>query len=212
MTAAPDAPVERATHWDRAFTRPEDTALSWHQDAPQPSLELIETHGPGPNAAVIDIGAGTARLADALLERGYADITLLDVSQAALAATGARLGTRGASVDFIIADITGWHPPRQWDIWHDRAVMHFLIDAADQAAYRAALMAGTRAGSIVVLGTFSPEGPERCSGLPVRQWTATGLLDFLGRDAFALLESRRHLHVTPKGASQQFEFSVFRRR
>ena len=202
----------RRAHWDHAFEAREETALTWHQEVPQPSLELIETHGPGPGASVIDIGAGTARLVDALLDRGYADITLLDVSETALAATRARLGPRGASVAFVAADIAEWRPERRWDLWHDRAVMHFLVDEADQAAYRAALLAGTQAGSVVVLGTFSPEGPDRCSGLPVRQWTGAALLSFLGRERFDLLDARPHMHVTPRGARQAFEFSVFRRK
>lgn len=202
----------RETHWDHVFETGEDTALTWHQEAPQPSLELIEAHGAGSGAGVIDVGAGTARLVDALLDRGYGDITLLDVSEAALAATRARLGPRAARVAFIAADITEWRPARRWDVWHDRAVMHFLVDEADQAAYRAALMAGTAAGSIVVLGTFSPAGPDRCSGLPVRQWTGAALLAFLGPERFDLLEARPHSHLTPRGTLQAFEYSVLRRK
>lgn len=201
----------RAAHWDRAFAGRADTALSWHQDEPQPSLALIETFGPGPTASVIDVGAGTARLADALLDRGYTDITLLDVSPAALAASRERLGARAASVAFVAADVTAWQPTRRWDVWHDRAVMHFLVEETDQAAYRTALLAGTQRGSLVVLGTFSPDGPRMCSGLPVRQWTGAELLGFLGGGTVDLLDAGRHTHVTPGGARQDFEFSVFRR-
>lgn len=203
------APLQE--HWDAAYSGKPDDRLSWYQDAPQPSLDLIERHGPGPAASVIDIGAGAAHLADALLARGYGDITLLDISEAALAATRDRLGSGGGRIRYLAADITRWQPARRWDIWHDRAVMHFLVDAADQHAYRRAFLDGTAAGALAVIGTFAPDGPERCSGLPVRRWSAEELAGFLGPEV-TLLESRRHLHETPGGVAQQFDFAVLRRR
>lgn len=206
---APDA-RSRQRHWDAAYAdRPEDR-LSWYQEAPEPSLELIERHGPGAGASVIDIGAGAARLADALLARGYGDITLLDLSETALAATRDRLGSASGRLHYLAADITRWTPGRRWDIWHDRAVMHFLVDAADQQAYRRTLLAATAPGAVAVIGTFAPDGPERCSGLPVRRWSAAELARFLGPE-MALLDSRRHLHETPGGVAQQFDFAVLRR-
>lgn len=202
-----DAPA-RQRHWEAAYADKPDDGLSWYQDAPQPSLELIERHGSG--ASVIDIGAGAARLADALLERDYRDITLLDISGAALAATRNRLGTGGGRLCYLAADVTRWQPPRRWDIWHDRAVMHFLVEEADQRAYRRAFLAGTAPGALAVIGTFAPDGPERCSGLPVRRWSAQELAGFLGPEV-TLLDSRRHLHETPGGVAQQFDFAVLRR-
>jgi len=204
-----DSPA-RQRHWDAAYADKPDDGLSWYQDAPQPSLELIERDGPGPGASVIDIGAGAARLADALLAKGYGDITLLDISEAALAATRDRLGDGGGRIRYLAADITQWQPPRRWDIWHDRAVMHFLVEEADQRAYRRAFLAGTAPGALAVIGTFAPDGPERCSGLPVRRWAAEELSGFLGPQV-TLLDSRRHRHETPGGVAQQFDFAVLRR-
>lgn len=194
-------------HWNRAYEGQDDAALSWYQAEPQPSLDLIVGDGPGREASILDIGGGASRLTDALLDAGYRDLSVLDISDAALSVTRQRLGDRASRVAFIAADITAWTSPRRWDVWHDRAVLHFLTSEADQAAYRRALMAATAAGSIAVIGSFAPDGPERCSGLPVQRWSAGTLARFLAPE-FRLLVRRRHRHETPKGAAQSFEFAV----
>lgn len=194
-------------YWNRAYEKQDDAALSWYQAEPQPSLDLIAGHGPGREASILDIGGGASRLTDALLDAGYRDLSVLDISDAALAVTRRRLGDRAGRVAFIAVDITSWTPPRRWDVWHDRAVLHFLTSEAEQAAYRRALLTATAAGSIAVLGAFAPDGPERCSGLPVKRWSAGALARFLAPE-FRLLDRRRHLHQTPRGAAQSFEFAV----
>lgn len=194
-------------HWDRAYAARDEAALSWFQAEPQPSLDLIAGHKPGREASIVDIGGGASRLTDALLDAGYRDLSVLDISDAALGVTRQRLGDRADRVAFIAADITGWTPPRRWDVWHDRAVLHFLTSEADQAAYRDAMKAATASGSVAVIGAFAPDGPERCSGLPVHRWSAAALARFLAPE-FRLLDQRHHLHETPKGVTQSFEFAV----
>ncbi|MCA1334910.1 MULTISPECIES: class I SAM-dependent methyltransferase [Rhodobacterales] len=184
--------------------------MSWFQAVPQPSLDLIERHGGGNAASVIDIGGGASRLADALLASGYRDLSILDISESALARTRKRLASLADRVGFIVADVTTWKPARHWDVWHDRAVMHFLVSESGQEAYRRAMLAATVPGSVAIIGTFAPDGPERCSGLPVRRWSADDLSDFFAPE-FSLLDTRRHRHETPGGVTQNFEFAVLRR-
>ncbi|APZ51106.1 MULTISPECIES: class I SAM-dependent methyltransferase [Rhodobacterales] len=197
-------------HWDEVYESRDEGAVSWFQSEPQPSLELIERHGGGKAASVIDIGGGASRLAEALLASGYRDLSILDISEAALARTRKRLASLADRVGFIVADVTTWKPARHWDVWHDRAVMHFLVSESGQAAYRRAMLAATVPGSVAIIGTFAPDGPERCSGLPVRRWSADDLLDFFAPE-FSLLDTRRHRHETPGGGTQSFEFAVLRR-
>jgi SAM-dependent methyltransferase len=197
-------------HWDAVYESREEEAVSWFQAVPQPSLDLIERHGGGNAASVIDIGGGASRLADALLASGYRDLSILDISESALARTRKRLASLADRVGFIVADVTTWKPARHWDVWHDRAVMHFLVSESGQAAYRRAMLAATVPGSVAIIGTFAPDGPERCSGLPVRRWSADDLSDFFAPE-FSLLDTRRHRHETPGGVTQSFEFAVLRR-
>jgi hypothetical protein len=145
------------------------------------------------------------------LDRGYADITILDISAAALEAAKARLGTRAAAVRWIEADLTSWVPTMRYGAWHDRAVLHFLTDEADRGAYLRALRQAVRAGGLVIIATFDLDGPEKCSGLTVQRYSPTTLASFLGDD-FIPLDSRSELHKTPSGSGQKFQFSRFLRR
>ena len=198
-------------HWETVYTTKDETHVSWFQDSPSPSLELIERLKPGKEASIIDIGSGASRLVDSLLERGFRRLTVLDISQAALDLAALRLGRRASKVQWIVDDVTAWEPSQRFDIWHDRAAFHFLVDAADRAAYVARLKLGLRPGGHVIIATFAADGPEKCSGLPVYRTDAEGLAKELG-DAFTLVESRRHDHATPGNSSQHFQFSVFQRR
>lgn len=202
--------AERQAHWQAIYSRKGEADVSWFEAAPAVSLELIESLGVPPDAAVIDIGGGASRLVDHLLARGFADVTVLDLSAAALAAARARLGGAAAQVTWLAADATTWEPARHYDLWHDRAAFHFLTDADDRAAYVARLSRATVPGGHVIIGTFAPDGPERCSGLPVMRYDADSLAATLG-PGFTLLHSRRHDHVTPAGVIQRFRFSAFRR-
>ena len=191
---------ERKGHWDGIYASKADKEVSWFEAAPETSLMLIAKTGVPLAAAIIDIGTGISKLPDALVAAGYTDITLLDVSQAALAVSRARLGDR---VSYIAADITAWTPPRPYDVWHDRAVLHFLTEERDRAAYRHALLAATRAGSHAIFATFAPSGPDKCSGLPVRRYGESELGVFLGGE-FRIVESFERDHVTPWNAVQRF--------
>ncbi|MBK1866915.1 class I SAM-dependent methyltransferase [Aestuariivirga sp. YIM B02566] len=199
--------TDRRDHWDHTYTVKSDTAVSWYQDVPERSLALIRKAGTG---SVIDIGGGASRLADRLLAETYDDLTVLDISDVALGRSRERLGVEAGKVAWIVADITRWTPERQWDIWHDRAVFHFLTEEAAQDAYIAALKAGTRPGSHIVISTFALSGPEKCSGLPVQRYSAETLAARLGRD-FVLETQEVETHATPFGTTQNFTFAVFKR-
>jgi Methyltransferase domain len=184
--------------------------VSWYQPAPDRSLSLIKSAAPNPSASIIDVGGGASRLVDRLLADGYSDLTVLDISDVALSRSRKRLGALADKLSWIVADITAWQPRRTWDIWHDRAVFHFLTDAAAQDAYIAALTSGTKAGSTVIMATFALNGPERCSGLPVQRYGAQTLATRLG-PAFALYAEAAETHPTPFGTTQEFSYAAFKR-
>jgi SAM-dependent methyltransferase len=204
----------RQAHWEGVYSKKGENEVSWFQENPAPSLELIAQVGARPASAVVDIGGGASRLVDNLVERGFQDVTVLDLSEAALEAAEARLkarlGSRAAQVHWIVADVTVWEPSKAYDIWHDRAAFHFLTEERDRAAYVARLERGLKVGGYAIIATFALDGPERCSGLPVMRYDPASLGQTLGR-AFQLVDTRRHAHVTPWGSDQSFQFSVFRR-
>ena len=162
------------------------------------------------DASIIDIGGGASRLADALVAEGFHSVSVLDVSEKALATSRDRLGPRAENVAWIVADVTAWRPDKSYDLWHDRAAFHFLTEPADRAAYAECVRNAVRPGGHVIIGTFAPDGPERCSGLPVVRHDAASIGEVLG-PSFKLIESRRHDHLTPGGTVQRFQFSRFQR-
>jgi len=198
------------SHWEDVYGRKPSTGVSWYQPHLDRSLGWIAALAK-PSDAVIDVGGGASTLVDDLLGRGFRDLTVLDVSGAALAVSRARLGAEAAKIRWVEADITTWQPDRPYDVWHDRAVFHFMTSPAQQEAYLAALRAGTRAGSLVVMATFAPDGPESCSGLPVQRYDAETLAARLGSD-FVLVDRAREDHRTPWGSEQRFTFAALRRR
>jgi SAM-dependent methyltransferase len=200
----------RQAHWQNVYAKKGENEVSWFQENPAPSLELIAQVGATSASAIIDIGGGASRLVDKLVERGFKDITVLDLSEAALEAAKGRLGGRAAQVHWIVADATVWEPQKAYDIWHDRAAFHFLTEDRDRAAYVARLEGALKVGGYAVIATFALDGPERCSGLPVVRYDPVSLGQTLGR-AFQLVDTRRHAHATPWGSNQSFQFSVFRR-
>lgn len=198
-------------HWDNVYVTKDDSEVSWFQQTPTMSLALIDLAQVSRDAAIVDIGGGASHLVDQLLSRGYRDITVLDISEAALSLARARLTQPLAEhVSWIAADATQWQPPRQYHLWHDRAAFHFLVDATDRAAYVARVKQAVAVGGHVIIGTFAIDGPERCSGLPVRRYDADGLAAELG-DQFTLISNRREAHVTPRQNVQIFQFCLFRR-
>lgn len=200
--------ADRQAHWQNVYTTKGENEVSWFQERPSISLQFIEAAGGGLDAAIVDIGGGASRLVDALLEAGYCNLTVLDLSEAALAASQKRIGPRAASVKWLTADVTTWQPSEQYDVWHDRAAFHFLTEEKDRRAYISRLKAALRNGGQAIIGTFAMNGPERCSGLPVMRYDAASLATLLGPD-FRLLADRVEEHRTPWDASQIFQFSRF---
>lgn len=202
--------MQEESHWSAVYrTKPSDS-VSWYQPSPEPSLRALERFGVSKSASLIDVGGGASNLVDALIERGWSDLTVLDIAAPALEVAKARLGEAAARVQWQVADITSWVPGRGYDVWHDRAVFHFLTGADQREAYRRALLAGASPGGLVIMATFAPDGPERCSGLPVQRYNPANLSQDLGA-AFRLIEAWRETHVTPGGGSQAFNWCVFRR-
>jgi len=202
-------PIPDATsHWNLAYQGRGATGVSWHREHLEVSLELLKRAGLNPDSAVIDIGGGASTLVDELLTRGFADLTVLDVSEEVLAKVGARLGDRRRFVTLLQEDITTFQPARKYALWHDRAVFHFLTSGADRERYRNALLGATQPGSHVIIATFGPEGPTRCSGLDTRRYDAATLAAELGSD-FDLRSSSIDFHPTPAGVQQQFLYTHF---
>lgn len=197
-------------HWTRVYEEKESSSVSWYQAEPEPSLRALSRFGASPSSSLIDVGGGASNLADALLEQGWQDITVLDIAPPALEASKKRLGPLAAKVHWEVADITKWLPVRRFDVWHDRAVYHFLIEAEQRVAYRRALLAGVAPGGLLVMATFALDGPEKCSGLPVQRYDPPSLAHELGT-AFDLLDGWREEHVTPWGSRQSFNWCAFRR-
>ncbi len=201
--------ASRKAHWQEVYTSKKEDSVSWFQENPTPSLELLALANATIDSAIIDIGGGASRLVDALLDQGYHDLTVLDLSAAALATAQTRLASRAQQVSWVVADVTAWKPERLYDIWHDRAAFHFLTDAADRLAYADRFRHALRPGGYAIIGTFAIDGPEKCSGLPVTRHDANSLAAIFGAE-FTLVDSRRHEHLTPWGAIQKFQFSTFR--
>jgi SAM-dependent methyltransferase len=192
-----------ATHWNERYRSTGVDAVSWYEEDPTTSLELLRSLGVEPDASVIDVGGGASTLVDHLLAAGHRDVTVLDVSDVALAAARARLG-EDASVTWIVADLCDWEPSRTWDVWHDRAVLHFLVDEDDRAAYCDLLRRSLVPEGALVIGTFAEDGPTECSGLPVRRYSIDELVDLLGD--VEIVERRRQVHRTPRAAAQAFNW------
>ena len=206
MSVAPGS----AARWDDAY-RHGDTSRSWFQTQAVVSLRLLDATGVRPTDSVVDVGGGASTLVDALLERGHHDLTVLDISAEGMRTAQQRLGANASQVNWLDADLLTWTPNRTWHVWHDRAVLHFFATDADQQHYLHALDRGTMRGSVAVLATFAPDGPQQCSGLPVARYDVEQLTALLG-PTWDLLTKTREEHITPTGATQPFTWAAFRRR
>jgi SAM-dependent methyltransferase len=200
----------RQAHWDEVYTSKSENAVSWFQESPALSLELIKLAGATSASAIVDIGGGASRVVDGLIANGFEHATVIDLSEAALASAKKRLGPNARHIKWVTADVTKWEPSEDYDIWHDRAAFHFLTEGADRIAYTRRLKTALRSGGHFIIGTFALDGPERCSGLPVIRYDAAGLSAEIGPE-FELIATRPHEHITPRGATQRFQFSAFRR-
>jgi 2-polyprenyl-3-methyl-5-hydroxy-6-metoxy-1,4-benzoquinol methylase len=201
---------DRQAHWENVYSTKGENEVSWFQESPAISLDLIKAAAATRDSAIVDIGGGASRLVDSLLADGFRVLTVLDLSPAALNTARARVGRSGDAVEWIATDVTTWTPSRRYDIWHDRAAFHFLTDAGDRTAYVERLRAALRPGGQAIIGTFALDGPEKCSGLPVQRYDAASLQRTLGAD-FALAEVRTETHTTPWGSTQSFQFGRFAR-
>lgn len=180
MSESPPGSAARARHWDEVYERRGALGVSWFQPTPAVSLELIGTLEIPRDAAVIDIGGGASSLVDRLVDQGFRDLSVLDVSGTALEATRRRLGG-DVPIAFLERDVLEWRPERQFHLWHDRATFHFLVDRAERDKYLATMRSAIRPGGYVIIATFATDGPEYCSGLPVARYSADSLVSVLAR-------------------------------
>jgi SAM-dependent methyltransferase len=199
-----------SAHWDSVYGRMATDQVSWYRPHLDQSLALIERASPARDAALIDVGGGASTLVDDLLARGYTHLTVLDVAASALAVVRQRLGQHAALVRWVTDDVTRAKlAPASYDLWHDRAVFHFLREAEDRRRYVDAVRGAVKPGGHVLVATFGPEGPERCSGLEVVRYSTEALQAEFG-PAFALIQSASELHQTPAGKAQPFTYCLFR--
>lgn len=203
--------MDRKQHWEQIYTTKEASAVSWFQEHAEQSLHLIHHTGLAKNAAIIDVGGGASRLVDDLVAEGYTDLTVLDLSAKALEVAKQRLGAHAAAIHWLEGDVTRFNfPANRYDIWHDRAVFHFLTDAADRHEYVEQVKYAVRPGGHVIIATFALDGPEKCSNLPVMRYQPETLHAEFGNNAFRLVAHQKEAHHTPSGAVQQFVYCYCR--
>jgi len=200
---------ERQQHWEAVYQGKGESEVSWYQEYPDISLQLIEQTGIETDAPLIDVGGGASVLVDHLMMKGFTRLAVLDISSAALECARQRLGDKGRQVEWLNSDVTRFQSPHRFTLWHDRAVFHFLTDEADRQRYLDVLKSSLQEGGYLVLATFALDGPEQCSGLPVERYDAEKMQKVLG-EAFTLIDTRRETHVTPADKEQRFTYALFR--
>ena len=198
--------MERAAHWNRVYTTKTEQQVSWFEPLPAISLEMLEAAGMTKESCLLDVGGGDSHLVDVLAARGFDCLAVLDISGAALDRAKARLGSAAATPIWIEADVTSEWALKPMDIWHDRAVFHFLTTPEDRARYKHHLLQTLKPGGSAIIATFAPDGPEKCSGLPVARYSPEQLANEIGL-AFELRDARPHVHTTPWGSTQSFQYS-----
>ena len=201
---------ERKKHWDSLYGSRKTDEVSWYQPAPTVTLNFLNETGLPKSAKILDIGGGDSLLADHLLGLGYENISVLDISKAALDKAKKRLGGHADRIKWIHADVTSFEPLERYDFWHDRATFHFLTVELDIAAYRESVLKAVKDQGILLIGTFSTDGPDKCSGLRVKQYSEI-TLDQCFSENFVKTECFHHDHRTPSGEVQNFVFCSFRK-
>lgn len=187
-----------------------DDTRSWFQQQPTLSLQMLDAAGVSPADSLVDVGGGASPLAGALLDRGFRDVTVLDISATGMQHAQRRLGGRASQVRWLVADVLAWQPEQRYRVWHDRAVFHFLVSDQDRQQYKQTLHAATGDAAAAVFGCFAPDGPPYCSGLPVARYSADDLDRELGSQ-WTLITRAREEHITPAGGVQPFTWAAFRR-
>ena len=198
----------RSEHWEKVYETKNPHEVSWTQEVPTTSLELIHSFGLERSARIIDIGGGDSRLVDFLLDEGFINLTVLDISAKALEKAKARLGEKGKHVNWIVSDITEFKPETTYDVWHDRATFHFLTEDTQVKKY--VDIARQAVSGYLAIGTFSENGPEKCSGLPIKQYTEETLSSVF-KESFEKISCKRENHLTPFGTEQNFVFCTFKK-
>lgn len=201
---------DRKQHWEKIYQTKALEEVSWYQPKPETSLDFIAKYNLPKDAAIIDLGGGDSFLVDHLLDAGYTDISVVDISAAALERAKSRLAERASLVQWIVADVAEFTPARQYDFWHDRAAFHFLTDAAEVKHYVAALHAGLKDNGIALIGTFATDGPLKCSGIAIQQYDADSMLLALGPQ-LKPVDVLHIAHQTPFNTSQNFIFCSFKK-
>jgi len=201
--------AQAAAHWDAAWARGDDTQ-SWSEKYPGMSLRMLDAAEVSAADALIDVGGGASLLTRTLLDRGFRDLTILDISAAGMQYARDRLGSRAGQVHWVTADVLSWHPQRRYQAWHDRAAYHFLTTDEDRQRYLHTLDAATVPGAIAVFGCFAPDGPQHCSGLPVARYSPAQLAGQIGA-GWLLISQDREEHITPAGIIQPFTWIALRR-
>lgn len=201
---------DRKSHWEDIYANKTPAEVSWYQLEPAVSLELIALTGIGQAGKIIDVGGGASVLVDKLIGQGFHDLTVLDISSKALDYAKERLGIRAETVKWIEADVTEFESPEKYDLWHDRAVFHFLINEDDRKKYVRNMNQVLKPGGYVIIAAFSIAGPLKCSGLNVEQYSPEKMKNELG-DSFELVKSVNEEHLTPGGKEQKFTYCCFRK-
>ena len=202
---------ERHRHWETLYQNKEFETCSWYQTIPETSLELIAALHLPKEASILDVGGGESHLTAFLLKEGFSQLSVLDISPTALEKSQKRMGVNAAKVTWIASDVTCFETEKSYDLWHDRAAFHFLKDPKDIAAYVATAGKRVRAGGYAVIGTFSPQGPTRCSGITIQQYSIDALAECFKAD-FDLIASQENSHQTPFDTEQAFSFCTFQRK
>ena len=198
-------------HWEKVFETKADSEKSWFQPFPETSVQFIKDLNIPKDAAIIDVGGGDSYLADVLLQEGYKDITVLDISAKALQNARKRLGKKANRIKWVESDVLNFHPEKKYDCWHDRAVFHFVTDKKDITAYKKQIAGSVKDEGKLIVGTFSEKGPEKCSGLPVHRYSQQQLTNALSQN-FKKIKCIEEIHQTPFNTSQSFTFCSFQKK
>ena len=201
---------DRKKHWGNVYQDKSYSELSWYQKEPKLSLELIRSTNVASNDAIIDVGGGASVLVDYLSKESFTNLTVLDISENAIAMAKKRLGDTAKSIEWIVSDITQFDTSQKFSLWHDRALFHFLTDPSDREIYVKALIKAIRTEGHLIIATFATGGPEKCSGLEIVQYDSEKMIAELG-DNFSLVEERKEIHITPANKEQEFIFFHFLR-
>jgi 2-polyprenyl-3-methyl-5-hydroxy-6-metoxy-1,4-benzoquinol methylase len=203
--------MRQKQHWEKVFETKTDSEKSWFQSYPETSVQFIKELNIAKDAAIIDVGGGDSYLVDALLQEGYRDITVLDISEKALQNAQKRLGKNADKVKWIQSDVLHFHPVKKYDCWHDRAVFHFVTDNHEINNYKDQIADSVREEGKLIVGTFSEKGPEKCSGLPVHRYSQQQLADTLSEN-FRKIKCIEEIHETPFKTKQSFTFCSFQKK